>query len=478
MRGSKKAKLGIGTAAISSLLAGMTFGGSEASVLLRGVGLSAELVALGAQLAFYSVGTYLLLPRVLPEKFASVVSVPRFGAFTTVTAVTVFVAVRLFDSGTIAVAVIGLAAVTGPMLFSLWWPTATTGGTHAAGLAQSSFSAWAHSSHAMLKRRVMVAVYFGLALTLIGKFLGILFIALDFAYPLLELGTVVGLAVGLLFPARTSTKRVERPFIEAIGAAFENKNRGFPAIFLLVAGVFASAAPMALAIIVVPHAVDISLAELSTLYGGIAVMIGICLVAYSAYGLWYWRRMSCRLPVFFQMDAGENCADPSVTRPVGGMIFLMSLPVLAAVIFLLQALVLHSTGQETVPAWIPTTALLALCSVVVTGYWSVRVTARTPPQPPSADRRAFPLAATAQTGSFVLVLSVAQAYEEIVELGLSGLSSVATDSFYILMGLIGMILSMFFAVDVTRRYADNDSWSVIFVWVGLVLVFGSIYSTL
>lgn len=465
-------------AASDSILVALLLSIAEASFGLETLGPT-------AQVCLYAVGTYLLLPRIVPDDLAPIFRIPRFRFCTTAVALGVFSPMILgTGEGMVGIYLtLGSGAVLVPLLFSrrlpapleadpVWartvWKYLATAPEHVEEVEEMFATPRRHA-------QLVIVLGPGLVLVLFGTLLGMLLIVLDFAYPLAELAALVVVVVQPFFPERTTGLDVERPFYTLVSPVFQNLFRGFPAVLLVLGGVLVSALPLLFFITVAVTSGTDLLGTVFTLRGGYFVLLSACAVGYSVYGLWYWRRVSRRLPLFLRSDAGIDTSEPSVTRPVGAMVPPTLLPALLAVSAPIQALLVHRAGRDLAPLWFVAAISLGVLSVGAVMGWSVKATERTDPQAIESERRAVPLAFGIQAGGGVVLMVAAALYEPMTRQGTAALRNVPGDAVVDILAdplfaSIVPLVILFYTPDITRRYfPDRTKSAILVVWIGVLL---------
>lgn len=325
-------------------------------------------------------------------------------------------------------------------------------------------------AHGWLPRLARIAGITAIALTL-GIFLwlfGTLAFTIGLFFPLPELVVLGWLGLDRLASRSDRVPRmadrspdVEESIYGVVNAGLGYPLKGIPTGAMILLGVFLSAFPFLLVVSVV---VLLSPSNLVTLagtpgraFGGFATLGS--LVAYSAYGLWYWWRTSRRLPAFLEAHAGEETTT-GVTRPVWTTAPLVPVLLTPALGSAFAALYLHARGGGDVwPLWLTVATGVLEFGAILVLIRTYRRTKTTEAQPPASENWALPLGFSIQSAGTLTALAILWSYESIKESGLAGIGwSNPLDVGVASVTTFGMLVVFFYARDFVDSVSDRGGW--------------------
>jgi len=296
-------------------------------------------------------------------------------------------------------------------------------------------------------------------------------IVLGLFFPFLEL-TVLGWTAYTVVGSRTShipllsdwNVDVEASYHRALTNAFSSGNpvKGMFTIITIVTGAGLSAIPFVLATAALGL---ISVQDVGTVFGlnesrAVAALLSLLsLATFGMYGLWFWKRVSQRLPAFLRHWDGSE-TKPEHTRPVGNMVPPLFLLFISSAVWFAGALILHQNPTLNLwPQWfVFLSILLHLLGFAAVG-WSVTRTLKLSSQCAGTDNRAIPLAYGIQVLGPALFLNILSNYIGIKEGGIQGWIEAPLfpgDTFNLATLLVLLLLCMFFYMVDLLQYAEGN----------------------
>ncbi|MFB6250974.1 MAG: hypothetical protein ABEI27_04705 [Halobellus sp.] len=470
------------------------------------------LASLASRWLLYLIGIYLLVPELLPTSFGAWTDRPVPRALTTGGAFAMYLHYTgalpgpdvLWFPGSTALVAIGFLAYFGGGS-DPFRPTGELAGiVQTAGLAEESGDsdeadlldpAETPSVHpdAADRRSVMLRVVLApvlcAMLAMMIAFFGLLVFVVGLFFPLPELSVLAWSAYGAVreriqwLPGsdRSRDVDVEASIYDIVGPAFRNPIEGLVTVAGVAVGLLLSALPL-LSFVRVLDA--LSLSEVRALVaqpvrGAPTFVLVGGMFLFGAYGLWYWSRVSRRIPQFMLSRDGRDSPTPPVTRPL----YLTAPPSLVLVAFgaLTLAAASHIHRHSGVEYWPPSYALAAGAVVVCGILFAIGVIWRTHryarangPQGADDENRTLPAAVATQVLAVALAGPVFYSYDAIV----AGGPAVYFEQVAQTVGASGLFvgsgLLLFYHTTIWTRSESLSRFWAVFVRFGFVVAAGGL----
>jgi hypothetical protein len=498
---------------VSELLATIADSAAITAVLSALAGNSSlfGVVSLGSRWLLYLIGIYLLVPELLPDSFGAWTDRPVPRALTTGGAFGVYLHyggvlpgpdVLWYPGSTVLVAVgflayfahgadpfrlggeltgiietIGLGGTGDPSTESDLLDPTEEPSIHPAATGVRSTALRAVLAPLLSVLLAMMIAFFGLLVFVVGLF-----------FPLPELSVIAWSAYGTVrdriswLPDEREGREgdVEASIYDIVGPAFRSPITGLATVAGVAIGLLLSALPL-LSFFRVLGALSLSevraLVEAPVRGAPTFVLVG-GLFLFGAYGLWYWGRVSRRIPAFMRVVDGDDPPTPAVTRPL----YLTAPPSFVVVAFgaLTLAAASHIHRHADVEYWPPAYALagggVVICGILlaVGAIWRTwQHTQAHGPQEGTDENRTLPVAVALQVLAVAVAGPVFYSYDAIVADGLSVYLAEATRTVGTGGLLVGSGLLLFYHAEVWTWSESLSPSGAVIARVGFVVAAGA-----